>query len=131
MPHLESLQRFGSLPHSSCSSSEPLLRASAWAAGVGGHGNSPVAAGAWPGTQICQCGANTTSPEKLLEGIDERGGLKIKSGHVKFKIKESLNSRSPSVLCFGKGGRASRLGHHVGFLDLKFTDTLEIGQPDL
>lgn len=43
-------------------------------------------------------GANTLSPEKLLEGIDEgKGRLKIKSGHVRFEIKrESWTQRPPN-----------------------------------
>lgn len=42
-------------------------------------------------------GANTLSPEKLLEGIDEgKGRLKIKSGHVRFETKgEFLDSKPP------------------------------------
>lgn len=42
-------------------------------------------------------GANTLSPEKLLEGIDEgKGGLKIKSGHVRFEIKREPWTQRPS-----------------------------------
>ena len=109
------------------------LKAGFQAAGVGGHGNSPIAAGTWPGTQICQCGRKHYLPRKAA-WRHRRGEGKVKNKEWSCSVLKLRRAWTPGALrcsCFEKGGRALRLGASCCFLDLKFTDTLEIGQSDL
>ena len=109
------------------------LKAGFQAAGVGGHGNSPIAAGAWPGTQICQCGRKHSLPRKAA-WRHRRGEGKVKNKEWSWSVLKLRKAWTPGALqcsCFGKGVRALRLGASCCFQDLKFTETLEIEQPDL
>lgn len=69
------------------------------------------------GLRSASVGANTLSPEKLLEGIDMgKGRLKIKSGHVGFEIKEHRGLKGPSILLLLEGQGAEVRHHGAPFL---------------
>ena len=87
------------------------LKAGFQAARVGGHGNSPIAAGAWPGTQICQCGRKHSLPRKAAwrHRLGE-GKVKNKEWSCSvLKLRRAWTQRALRLSCFGRG-RASRWG---------------------
>lgn len=96
------------------------------AAGVGGHGNSPIAAGAWPDTQICQCGRKHSLPRKAA-WRHRRGEGKIKNKEWScsvWRLKERHGLRGPPILLLWEGRIPRQDGRKEATLWLPFPRTL-------
>lgn len=84
-------------PQSADSFHQAPLKAGFQALGWVGMATAPLQPARGQRLRSASVGANTLSPEKLPEGIDEgKGRLKIKNGHVCFEIKGEPWTQRPS-----------------------------------